>query len=186
MQEPLIAIAECLSREAITRIHNTLNTNGTCRQTSFAQNGTSMNTSLIELFHRELDRLSSELEQYEDEQDMWRVSGNISNSGGNLALHVVGNLNHFIGHVLGNTGYVRHRDAEFSARDVPRPKMLDDIARTREMITSVLSPLSPSDISGKYPMPPRDEVWTTEFMLLHLLWHLAYHIGQINYHRRLA
>ena len=43
-----------------------------------------------------------------------KLESDISNSGGNLALHLIGNINHFFGANLGGTGFVRKRDLEFS------------------------------------------------------------------------
>ena len=83
-----------------------------------------MKDVLIQLFERDLKKLISELEAYKDEENIWKVSGNISNSTGTLALHLVGNLKHFIGAVMGNTGYIRNREAEFSLRNIPRAQLI--------------------------------------------------------------
>ncbi|MBX7224725.1 MAG: DUF1572 domain-containing protein [Chitinophagales bacterium] len=144
-----------------------------------------MTPSLIKIFHRDLKKLQDEINQYEDEADLWVIKGNISNSAGNLCLHIIGNLNHFIGAVLGKNGYIRHRDLEFSQKNVPRVDMLANIDALFPIISDTLSGLSEDDLSGVFPVLKHDEVVTTELMLLHLLSHFQYHLGQINYHRRL-
>lgn len=144
-----------------------------------------MTPSLIKIFHRDLKKLQDEINQYEDEADLWVIKGDISNSAGNLCLHIIGNLNHFIGAVLGKNGYIRQRDLEFSQKNVPRVDMLANIDALFPIISDTLSGLSEDDLSGVFPVLKHDEVVTTELMLLHLLSHFQYHLGQINYHRRL-
>lgn len=140
---------------------------------------------LILLFHRELDKLKSELLAYQNEKNLWLIEKDISNSAGNLALHLVGNLNHFIGAVLGNTGYIRKRDLEFSQKNVPRPELLSMIENTKSVITKTIKTLREEDLSAEYRRNPFESYMTTQYFLLHLLTHLSYHLGQINYHRRL-
>jgi len=116
---------------------------------------------------------------------MWTVTEGISNSGGNLALHLLGNLNHFIGATLGNTGYVRDRDAEFGEKNVPRNDMAGRIDSTASMIKDVLTKLEEKDMENIYPIPVLGYEMTAGFFLMYLTSHLGYHLGQINYHRRL-
>jgi uncharacterized damage-inducible protein DinB len=116
---------------------------------------------------------------------LWLLKNEINNSGGNLSLHVVGNLNHFIGAVLGKTGYIRQRDLEFSVKDIPKAALLKDIESTKVMVETVLSGLNEEDLKKDYPLMVFNETMTTEYFLTHLTTHLAYHLGQINYHRRL-
>lgn len=144
-----------------------------------------MKTSIISLYERELSRLTNEIEQYQEETTLWKTSENISNSGGNLCLHLIGNLHHFIGGILGNTGYIRQREAEFETKDVPKMTLLQEITTVKQTVITTLTNLSETQLQEKYPFEKNGETWTTEFMLLHLFWHLSYHVGQINYHRRL-
>ncbi|UKJ09024.1 DinB family protein [Solitalea lacus] len=140
----------------------------------------------VKLFlKRDLEKLSAEVEQYNIDENLWRVEPVISNSGGNLCLHLVGNLNHFIGHVLGNTGYVRNRDLEFSLKNVSKSELITMINETIMMIDSVLAKVSPEQLKEKYPIEVFGEPMTTEYFLVHLVTHLSYHLGQVNYHRRL-
>jgi hypothetical protein len=98
--------------------------------------------SIFEVFERDLSRLSAEIAAYKDEKDMWLIKPGISNSGGNLCLHLVGGLNHFIGATLNNTGYVRNRDAEFSLKDIPRTELISGIEKAIGMIKGSLDQLS--------------------------------------------
>jgi len=143
-----------------------------------------MKTSITKIFIREIDRLTSEIEQYKNEASLWKVSENISNCGGNLCLHLIGNLNHFIGKHLGNTGYVRQREAEFSTKDVPKATLLSEIAKVKKIVITALSNFPDEKLQEPYPIEKDGEIPSYELMLMHLLWHLSYHTGQIKYHRR--
>ena len=145
-----------------------------------------LNNTLSELFQRDLRQLAQEISLYANETDLWVIKGEISNSAGNLCLHLMGNLQHFIGAVLGQTGYVRDRPLEFSAKNVPREELLQQIEATTQMVTKTLQNLSEAALQADYPEEKRGEILKTEFLLLHLFGHLSYHLGQINYHRRLV
>ena len=140
---------------------------------------------LVTLFKRDLNKLKGEIELYKNENNLWLVDKDIANSGGNLCLHLVGNLNHFIGAQLGNSGYIRQRDLEFSLKDVPRSELLKQIDETMVVVEDTLNTLSPEDLKKIYPLVVFKEPMTTAYFLVHLLDHLGYHLGQINYHRRL-
>lgn len=145
----------------------------------------SVTQNLIALFQRDLDKLISELNHYQTEDQLWLLEDGISNSAGNLALHLVGNLNHFIGYSLGDTGYVRQRELEFSQKHIPTDEIVESINDTKSMIEKVLSSLSSEELQSEFRRNPFEDFMTTEYFLLHLLTHLSYHLGQINYHRRL-
>ncbi len=140
---------------------------------------------LNSLITRDLQKLKSEIESYKDESNLWRVEKKIANSAGNLCLHLVGNLNTYIGATLGQTGYVRDRDAEFSLKNVPRKELVQKIVDTIAVVNKVLPTLSDETIQNEYPLLVLKEKTTTEYFLIHLTTHLGYHLGQVNYHRRL-
>mgnify|MGYP000938458488 FL=1 len=140
---------------------------------------------LIRLFDQDLDKLTEEIKLYPDDQSLWVVKEGIKNSGGNLCLHLAGNLQHFIGAVLGNSGYVRNRDAEFSLKNISKQKLLNEIDATKMAVRDTLEQVSKHELQKEYPIRVFDEAVTTEHFLLYLLSHLNYHTGQINYHRRL-
>lgn len=141
--------------------------------------------SLRSLYSRDLNKLKTEIEAYQNEENLWKTDKNIANSAGNLTLHLVGNLNHFIGAQLGNTGYIRHRELEFSLKDIPQAELTEKIEATATMIDTVLSQLSDEDLKKEYPLVVFEDKMTTDYFLIHLVTHLDYHLGQINYHRRL-
>ncbi|WP_299524124.1 DUF1572 family protein [Winogradskyella sp.] len=141
--------------------------------------------TLIRVFKRDLNKLKDEINAYKDEANLWLVSDGISNSAGNLCLHLVGNLNHFIGATLGNSGYVRQRELEFSLKNVPRLEMIQQIDNTIPIVEGTLSQLDAPDLQKEYRRNPFEDFMTTEYFLVHLTTHLSYHLGQINYHRRL-
>lgn len=140
---------------------------------------------MVDIFIRELNKLTDEINLYQDEKNLWKVSGQVTNSAGNLTLHICGNLQHFIGSVLGNTGYERNRDLEFSAKDVSRVQLLLDIEKTKAIVESTLKNLHEEDLNQIYPLQKSGKEMNTAYLLTHLLTHLNYHIGQINYHRRM-
>lgn len=135
---------------------------------------------------RELRSLRLELEAYPDEQLIWALPPGLPNSAGTLALHLAGNLRHYVGALLGGTGYVRNRDEEFAARDVPRAVLLEQIAAADEAIESTLPRLTEAQMSQPFPEAIRDHHLQTDEMLAQLAVHLGYHLGQVSYHRRLV
>jgi hypothetical protein len=144
-----------------------------------------MKENLIEIFERDLNRLITEINLYKDEANLWMIKEGISNSSGNLTLHLLGNLNHFIGATLGHSGYVRYRDDEFALKNIPRADLITNIDNCILMVKSTINKLTPEDFEKLFPIEVFSKPLTTSFMLLHLTTHLAYHLGQINYHRRL-
>jgi len=142
--------------------------------------------SLIPIFERDLNKLKDEIELYETDEQLWIVPDGIKNSGGNLALHLVGNLNHFIGAVLGENGYVRNRDAEFDTKNGTRAEIAAMVLETIPVVSSALGKLTAEALVKDFPVQKHDETRRVDFMLLHLFGHFSYHLGQINYHRRLT
>lgn len=136
---------------------------------------------------RDLGALAAQVEKYPDDASLWRVSGSILNPAGTLVLHLAGNLLHYVGAVLGGTGYVRDRDAEFAQRDVPRAELLARIEACRDAVVPVLASLPDEAFAAPYPgtLPPHLAGATTHRFLLHLSGHFMWHLGQVDYHRRL-
>lgn len=141
---------------------------------------------LINLFERDLSKLEQEIAAYETSAGIWRVAPGITNAAGNLCLHLCGNLQHFVGAVLGKTGYVRNRELEFSARNVPTEDLLVLISSTRRIIVTVIAGFTEEELEDIYPEKVFSDGMTTGHFLVHLSTHLSYHLGQINYHRRLT
>lgn len=141
--------------------------------------------TLQSLFERDLTKLKLEIESYQDESKIWVIDKNILNSGGNLCLHLIGNINHFIGAQIGKTDYIRNRELEFLQKDVPRTVLVQKINDTLAVVNQTLDTLDEADLETIYPLIVFEKEMTTDFFLVHLATHLAYHLGQINYHRRL-
>jgi len=141
--------------------------------------------TLKSLFNRDLNRLKGEIESYSNESQIWEIDKNISNSAGNLCLHLMGNINTYIGAELGKTGYVRDRPLEFSLKNIPQSELITKIEETILVVNNTLNSLSEADLELIYPQIVFEKEMTTGFFLVHLSTHLGYHLGQINYHRRL-
>lgn len=141
--------------------------------------------ALKELFSRDLNRLKQEIQAYNDESNLWKTENDIKNSGGNLCLHIIGNLKTFIGNGLAGTGYVRQRDLEFSAKNVDRNKMCTAINETIGIVDQGLDQLNEEQLKGPFPIIIGEKETEMIYTLIHLHAHLNYHLGQINYHRRI-
>ncbi|MCK5466968.1 MAG: DUF1572 family protein [Cyclobacteriaceae bacterium] len=141
--------------------------------------------ALIQLFNRDIDKLKLEIESFKNEENLWQLEGQISNTAGNLCLHLIGNLNHFIGAVMGNSGYVRDREAEFNNKNIDRDQLIKMILDTKTIVASSLKDFEQEKIHDIYPIQVFGEDMTYEFFLIHLVTHLNYHLGQINYLRRI-
>ena len=141
--------------------------------------------TLRSLFNRDLNKLKAEIESYESESQLWSIDKNISNSGGNLCLHLIGNINTYIGAEIGKTNYIRNRPLEFTAKDILKVELVDMIDNTILVLNNALNLLKESDLEEIYPQIVFEKEMTTGYFLVHLSTHLAYHLGQINYHRRL-
>jgi hypothetical protein len=141
--------------------------------------------TLKKLYRRDLEKAITEINLYRNENLIWQVEKNIANSAGNLILHLVGNLNTYIGAVIGKTGYVRNRELEFSLKNIPRAELVKNLRDTIVVVESSLGKMPPEQLNEEYPVLVFDNKTSTEYLLVHLATHLTYHLGQINYHRRL-
>ena len=134
---------------------------------------------------RELKALRREIETYPSDDGLWDVRPGITNPGGNLALHLAGNIQYFIGNVLGSNGYVRNREAEFADKDVPRAELLREIDNAIAAVQTGMSTITEADLARPYPEAVGGVSSTTGAFLAHFATHLAYHLGQVDYHRRI-
>ena len=145
-----------------------------------------MNIEILKsLFKRDLNKLKEEISLYKNETAIWKTGGNITNAAGNLCLHLVGNLNTYIGAVYANTGYIRNRPLEFSLKDIPREELLSKIDATMQAVDKGLSNITAENMQADFPVLIWDKPANTAYTLVHLSTHLSYHLGQVNYHRRL-
>ena len=135
---------------------------------------------------RELRTLERELNAYQSDDQVWLLPDGLPNSGGTLILHIAGNLRHFVGAVLGGSSYVRDRDAEFQRRGVPRAELIDELHRADSAVQETLGRLDPAMLQEPFPLPVGNRRLNTGDFMTHLATHLAYHAGQIDFHRRIV
>ena len=135
---------------------------------------------------RELSSLRQEVEAYPSDADLWKVVPGIANSGGTLALHLAGNLQHFIGRMLGGSSYVRDRDAEFSTRGLSRAEVAQRVDDAAKALEATFRKLTPADLAAEFPEPVAKMRLNTGDFLVHLASHLGDHLGQVDYHRRIV
>jgi len=148
---------------------------------------TLLGESVARMLVRDLGVLVDEIEAYPDEETLWTTAPGTRNPGGALANHLAGNLLHYVGALLGETGYVRDRKSEFASREMPREQLLARIRRARDVVGQVIRELDEEELRAPYPDPPgRMAGIETGAFLLHLVSHLGYHLGQVNYHRRIV
>lgn len=140
------------------------------------------------ILRRELAALRRAVEAYPDDRALWAAPAGVPNAGGTLALHLVGNLRHFVGATLGATGFVRDRDAEFARRDVPREQVLAEIDEAMDDVEHALAKAGDAALARPYPILIGTGQWTVpgDEWLVHLVAHTAYHLGQLDYHRRIV
>lgn len=138
------------------------------------------------IFARDLAVLEREVSLYPDDAALWKEVPGQPTLGGNLALHLAGNLRHFIGAVLGGSGYVRHREAEFEQRGLSRAKVGEEIRVARAEVAAALEKLDPLHLGALFPETIRGHQLSTRMALAHLSTHLSFHLGQLDYHRRAA
>jgi uncharacterized damage-inducible protein DinB len=143
-----------------------------------------MQDKVRHLMARELEAFAREVELFPDDDALWRTIPGVANSAGNLALHVCGNLKHFVGAVLGGTGYVRDREGEFATRSGRREDVARQVRDTAGVVSSALSRLTPQVLQAPYPESHDGVQLRCDTFLLHLCTHLAFHLGQAGYLRR--
>jgi Protein of unknown function (DUF1572) len=141
--------------------------------------------SLASLFERDLTKLATEINAYSNEKIIWQIQDGILNSGGNLSLHLIGNLKQFIGKTLGNIDFEREREKEFTNTNIPIAVLIAEINITKEIVVATLQKLPDHTLETIYPINVFNVELTTTQFLIHLYGHLNYHLGQINYHRRM-
>ncbi len=141
--------------------------------------------ALTTVLVRELGALAREIAAYPDDASPWLEPAGVPNSAGTLALHAAGNLQHFVGAVLGGNGYVRDREAEFGRRGVSREALIAELSTAADAVREVLGEMDPDALRAPYPLELAGRQVRTVDFLAHLATHLAYHLGQVDYHRRI-
>jgi len=140
-----------------------------------------LNQVLAGFYERDIRTLIKELNLFSQEENLWKTQGSVKNPGGNLALHIIGGMNYLIGATLAGTGYVRHRDQEFILKGIARNELVAQLEALIPMINKTLNSISLDD---EYPLIFDDEKRSNAYVLVQLSLHLNYHLGQVNYLRR--
>jgi uncharacterized damage-inducible protein DinB len=138
------------------------------------------------LLQRDLEGFQREVALFPDEDSLWQTRPGVTNSAGNLALHVAGNLQHFIGAVLGGSGYVRNREREFGPRSATRDELVAELGRARDDVRRVVPALTDAQLEATFTAHSTSEPVPTRRFLLHLCTHTAFHVGQAGYLRRIV
>jgi hypothetical protein len=140
---------------------------------------------LTRLMTREIDTLIREVELFADDDALWRVLPGVANSCGTLALHCAGNLQHYVGAVLGGSGYIRDRDREFSQRTGTRADLVAELTSARQAVVRTLAELPAATLEAEFPEAIGGTRLPTHLFLMHLSVHLGFHVGQVDYLRRI-
>ena len=143
-------------------------------------------TILIDLYGKELDKLKNEINTYESDDLIWKQADGIQLTGGNLCLYMAGNLQHYIGAMIGDSGYIRNKEAELKAKNVSKERLMEEIENTRQVVVDTLEQVSKAELLKIFPTKDFEEPVTTEYYLVHLLNNFCYHLGQIHFHRKQA
>jgi hypothetical protein len=145
-----------------------------------------LQSAVVTVLLRELRAVRRSLEAYPDDASVWAERPGLPNAGGTLALHLAGNLRHFIGLHLGGVPYVRDRDAEFARRGVPRAELIAGIDAAMEAVERGMLATTDDRMNAPFPEPIGGRRIATGDFLVHLAVHLAWHLGQLDYHRRIV
>ena len=140
-----------------------------------------LNTTLSAFYERDIRKLIEEINLFNNEENLWKTAGGVKNSAGNLALHIIGGTNYLIGTTLAGTGYVRNRDVEFSIKGVKRKEIVTQLEALIALVTSTVNAV---DMGAEYPRMFDDAKRSNMYVLTQLALHLNYHLGQVNYLRR--
>jgi len=143
-----------------------------------------LSTILATFYERDIRRLIEEVNLFNDEENLWRIHGSVKNSSGNLVLHIIGGMNYLLGATLARTGYVRNRDQEFIRKGVKREDLVAQLEELIPMITNTVNALTQEQLDAEYPLMFDNMKTSTSYVLVQLLLHVNYHLGQVNYLRR--
>jgi len=145
-----------------------------------------LNNVLATFYERDIRKLIEEINLFKNEEDLWRTVGSVKNSCGNLVLHIIGGLNYFIGTTLAQTGYVRNRDEEFTQKGVERKELVAKLEELIPLINKTLNGLTEEQMQDEYPIFFDKPKISCSYVLMQLLLHINYHLGQVNYLRRIV
>lgn len=145
-----------------------------------------LSNTFFRLFEADLNKLKAEIRLYTNEENVWAIKGEIRNSAGNLCLHIAGSLSYLIGTVLGQSAYIRMKEEEFTIKYISRQDLLNRIDEAMEEVSKQLRHLTDEELKKDYPAPFGNQTETVGLVITYLISHVAYHVGQVSYHRRLV
>ncbi len=141
---------------------------------------------LADLFRRDIARLGQQVNGFPDDSTLWAILPGTTNSAGNLALHVEGNLREYIGRQLGGVPYERRRPLEFSSTGLTRGELAGRVTALQTLIPEIVLGLTEQVLDAPFPEEVLGIPLSTRQFVIHLLGHLNYHLGQIDYLRRIV
>ena len=144
-----------------------------------------LNNILASFYERDIHKLIEEINLFKNEENIWQTTSSLKNSCGNLVLHIIGGMNYLIGTTLAHTEYVRNRDQEFIQKNVEKKKLIAKLEELITMINQTLNNLTPEQMENEYPIFFDKPKTSVSYVLVQLLAHLNYHLGQVNYLRRI-
>ena len=144
-----------------------------------------LNILLASFYERDLRKFIEEVNAFKNEENLWKIQGTVKNSSGNLVSHIIGGLNHYFGATLAHSGYVRNRDLEFSVKGTPRKELVAQLEALIPMIRKTLEAFTPEKMEAGFPITFDGAKNSNSYVLTQLLVHLNYHLGQVNYLRRI-
>ena len=145
----------------------------------------STSNELAALFSRDLNRLRKQIDSFRTDDDLWKILPGVTNPAGNLALHLEGNLREFVGRQLGQLSYERKRDLEFSTKGLTQDEVSTRLEELNQTIPAIIESLTKEELESDYPQVVLDSTMTTQQFLFHLYGHLNWHLGQLDYLRRI-
>lgn len=131
------------------------------------------------------DEMSRKVHQWVDPlttDQVWARPYPYGNSVGHLLLHLTGNLNYYIGAQIASTGYIRHRDLEFTdATRKPKEQLLAGFDRTIAMVVDTIRKQSPEDWTKPYAAEREPEAADRFTAIFRCAAHASHHVGQLIY-----
>lgn len=116
------------------------------------------------------------------EEQFWRKPYPYGNSFGHLTLHLVGNLNYYIGTQIARTGYVRDREREFTERNPPpKQAVFRQLDEAVGLVVQTLETQTAETWSQEYQAVGAEHTKDHFGIFLRCAAHFNHHLGQMIY-----
>jgi uncharacterized damage-inducible protein DinB len=134
-------------------------------------------------YYRDLTRRVHALCEELSEEQFWTRPYVYGNSLGHLTLHVIGNLNYYIGAQIADTGYVRDRPREFTETSPPaKDEVLKQLDQVVDLVVETIEAQTVESWSEKYEAVGAADIVKDRFSIfLNCAAHFQHHIGQMIY-----